>query len=112
MKEEDSNDGQNSDTFGISKGGCSKSTSSGMTSYLLSQKEKVLAIDMDGQGNLTNFLTSEYDICNVFEERTILEAIKNENARPYIIKIIENLDLKFQQMIFSQHYPVECMKKA
>jgi len=60
-------------TFGISKGGCSKSTSSGITSFLLSNDEKVLAIDMDGQGNLTSFLTGEYDICNVFEEKTILE---------------------------------------
>jgi chromosome partitioning protein len=42
-------------TFRISKGGCSKSTSSGITSYLLRKEEKVLAIDMDGQGNLTNF---------------------------------------------------------
>lgn len=80
-------------TFGISKGGCSKSTSSGITSYLLSEKEKVLVIDMDGQGNLTSFLTGEYDICNVFEERTILEAILNEDARPYIIKVKENLDM-------------------
>ncbi|WP_286133459.1 MULTISPECIES: ParA family protein [unclassified Bacillus (in: firmicutes)] len=80
-------------TFGISKGGCSKSTSSGITSYLLSQDEKVLAIDMDGQGNLTSFLTGEYDICSVFEEKSILEAILNEDARSYIIKIKENLDL-------------------
>jgi chromosome partitioning protein len=80
-------------TFGISKGGCSKSISSGITSYLLSQKERVLAIDMDGQGNLTSFLTSEYDICNVFENKTILEAILEADARPYIIKISKNLDL-------------------
>ncbi|KMY42714.1 hypothetical protein AC625_23940 [Peribacillus loiseleuriae] len=80
-------------TFGISKGGCSKSTSSGITSYLLSKEEKVLAIDMDGQGNLTSFLTGEYDICNAFEQRTILEAILNEDSRSYIIKIKENLDL-------------------
>ena len=80
-------------TFGISKGGCSKSTSSGITSYLLSKEDKVLAIDMDGQGNLTSFLTGEYDICNVFEEKTILEAILEEDARSYIIKIQENLDL-------------------
>jgi chromosome partitioning protein len=80
-------------TFGISKGGCSKSTSSGITSFLLSTDEKVLAIDMDGQGNLTSFLTGEYDICNVFEEKTILEAILEEDARSYIIKIKENLDL-------------------
>lgn len=80
-------------TFGISKGGCSKSTSSGITAFLLSNDEKVLAIDMDGQGNLTSFLTGEYDICNVFEERTILEAILEGDARSYIIKIKENLDL-------------------
>lgn len=80
-------------TFGISKGGCSKSTSSGITAYLLSKEEKVLAIDMDGQGNLTSFLTGEYDICNVFEDKTILEAIMEEDARSYIIKIQENLDL-------------------
>jgi chromosome partitioning protein len=80
-------------TFGISKGGSSKSTSSGITAYLLSKEVRVLAIDMDGQGNLTSFLTGEYDICNVFEERTVLEAIMNSDARPYIINIKENLDL-------------------
>jgi chromosome partitioning protein len=80
-------------TFGISKGGSSKSTSSGITAYLLSKEERVLAIDMDGQGNLTSFLTGEYDICNVFEERTVLEAIMKGDVRPYIIKIKENLDL-------------------
>jgi chromosome partitioning protein len=80
-------------TFGISKGGSSKSTSSGITAYLLSKEARVLAIDMDGQGNLTSFLTGEYDICNTFEERTVLEAIMNSDVRPYIIKIKENLDL-------------------
>jgi len=80
-------------TFGISKGGCSKSTSSGITAYLLSQEEKVLVIDMDGQGNLTSFLTGEYDICNTFEERTVLEAILDGDARPYIVGVKENLDL-------------------
>jgi chromosome partitioning protein len=80
-------------TFGISKGGCSKSISSGITAYLLSQEERVLAIDMDGQGNLTSFLTGEYDICNVFEEKTVLEAIVEGDVRPYIIKAKENIDL-------------------
>lgn len=80
-------------TFGISKGGSSKSTSSGITAYLLSKEARVLAIDMDGQGNLTSFLTGEYDICNIFEEHTVLEAIMNSDVRPYIIKIRENLDL-------------------
>jgi chromosome partitioning protein len=80
-------------TFGISKGGSSKSTSSGITAYLLSKEARVLAIDMDGQGNLTSFLTGEYDICNIFEERTVLEAIMNIDVRPYIINLGENLDL-------------------
>ena len=80
-------------TFGISKGGCGKSTSAGITSYLLSKEEKVLAIDMDGQGNLTSFLTGEYDITNVFEKRTILEGIIERDVRPYVIKVKENLDL-------------------
>ena len=80
-------------TFGISKGGCGKSTSAGITSYLLSKEEKVLAIDMDGQGNLTSFLTGEYDITNVFEKRTVLEGIIEGDVRPYVIKVKENLDL-------------------
>lgn len=80
-------------TFGISKGGASKTTSSGITAHLLSKEEKVLCIDMDGQGNLTSFLTGEYDICNVFDQKTVLEAIVEGDARPYIINIKENLDL-------------------
>ncbi len=48
---------------------------------------------MDGQGNLTSFLTGEYDICNVFENKTVLEVIKEENAKPYIVNLTENLDL-------------------
>ncbi|WP_367779643.1 ParA family protein [Jeotgalibacillus marinus] len=59
----------------------------------LSKEEKVLAIDMDGQGNLISLLTGEYDLCNAFEQRTILEAIIEKYARSYIIKIKDNLDL-------------------
>ncbi|MEM5595086.1 ParA family protein [Niallia circulans] len=44
-------------------------------------------------GNLTSFLTGEYDICNVFEEKTILEGIIEGDVRPYIVPIKENLDL-------------------
>ena len=80
-------------TFGISKGGCSKSTSSGITAFILSEKERVLAIDMDSQGNLTSFLTGEFDICNVFDGKTVLEAILNKDSRPYIFNVKENLDV-------------------
>ncbi|MBM7580823.1 ParA family protein [Jeotgalibacillus terrae] len=107
-------------TFGISKGGCSKSTSSGITSYLLSQEEKVLAIDMDGQGNLTSFLTGEYDICNVFEEKTVLEAILEGDARPYIIRIQDNLDLipsndflaTLPRQMYSKRLKLDALQKA
>ncbi len=80
-------------TFGISKGGCSKSTTSGITARLLSEEKRVLCIDMDGQGNLTSFLTGEYDICSVFENRTVLEAIIEGNAKPYILRLTDNLHL-------------------
>ncbi|CAG9622777.1 ParA family protein [Sutcliffiella rhizosphaerae] len=80
-------------TFGISKGGCSKSTSSGITAHILSKTDKVLAIDLDGQGNLTSFLTGEYDICNAFQNKTILEGIIEGDVRPYIINIKHNLSL-------------------
>ena len=43
-------------TFGIQKGGSSKTTTAGVTSYLLARDKKVLAVDMDSQGNLTEFL--------------------------------------------------------
>lgn len=81
-------------TFGISKGGCAKSTSAGITSFLLSQEnERVLAVDMDMQANLTSLLTGEFDVCNVFEEKTVLEAILEQNVEPYIINVRKNLDL-------------------
>lgn len=80
-------------TFGISKGGASKTTTAGITGYLLSQNHKVLLVDIDSQGNLTSFLSGEDDICNVFEEQTVLEAIKEEDVRPYILSISQNLDI-------------------
>lgn len=107
-------------TFGISKGGCSKSTSSGITAYLLSREEKVLAVDMDGQGNLTSLLTGEFDICNVFEEKTVLEAIVTGDARPYIINIKENLDLlpandflaTLTKKMFEENLRLDALEKA
>lgn len=80
-------------TFGISKGGCSKTTSAAITAHLLSQEAKVLCVDMDSQGNLTSFLTGENDICTVFDEKTVLEGIKNQDVTPYIVKVKENLDI-------------------
>jgi chromosome partitioning protein len=78
-------------SFGIQKGGVGKTTTTGITSYLLSKKYKVLAVDFDSQGNLTQFLTQQniYD----FTKKTVLEAIKEEDPRPYIHKINDKLHI-------------------
>ncbi|MGG3801242.1 ParA family protein [Metabacillus fastidiosus] len=78
-------------TFGISKGGCSKTTTAGIVAYLLSQSHKVLVVDMDSQGNISSLLTGVLDICNVFEEKTILEALLQKDVRPYIISVTDSL---------------------
>ena len=78
-------------SFGIQKGGSSKTTTSGVVSYLLSQDHKVLAVDMDSQGNLTEFL-SRRDVA-YFSGRTVLEAMKDSDPSDYIFKVTENLHL-------------------
>lgn len=60
---------------------------------MLSQEAKVLCIDMDSQGNLTSFLTGEEDVCNVFDKKTSLEAIKEGDVKPYIVNVTDNLHL-------------------
>ena len=80
--------------FGSSKGGCSKTTTSGIVSWMLSKRgKKVLAVDMDSQGNLTALLTGEFDVIGAFEEKTVLEAIIEGDAGPYIHPVNENLDV-------------------
>ncbi|TLS49291.1 ParA family protein [Paenibacillus antri] len=78
-------------TFGIQKGGSSKTTTSGVTAYLLSQNYKVLAIDLDSQGNLTELLTQQ-DIYD-FHGATIFEALKEKDAKPYVRRISDALHL-------------------
>lgn len=78
-------------SFGIQKGGSSKTTTSGIVSYLLSKEYKVLTIDMDSQGNLTEFLTRR-DVVD-FSGYTILEAMQEQNAKDYIYPITDNLHL-------------------
>ncbi|USK77720.1 ParA family protein [Peribacillus frigoritolerans] len=79
-------------TVGLQKGGVGKSTSSGILSYFLSREGyKVLAVDMDSQGNLTDLLTQqEYDY---FEEKTILEAYEDGSVEKYIYEVNENLHI-------------------
>ncbi|NMH67309.1 AAA family ATPase [Bacillus sp. RO3] len=79
-------------TFGIQKGGSSKTTTSGIVSYLLAKDGyKVLAVDMDSQGNLTDLLTQK-DL-SFFEGKTILEAFKENNPKKYIYEVSENIHL-------------------
>lgn len=78
-------------SFGIQKGGSSKTTTSGVVSYLLSKQYKVLAIDMDSQGNLTEFLGRK-DVAS-FSGQTILEAMQNEDVTDYIYEITDSLHL-------------------
>lgn len=78
-------------SFGIQKGGSSKTTTSGVVSYLLSQDYKVLAIDMDSQGNLTEFLGRK-DVAS-FSGQTILEAMQTGDVTNYIFEITESLHL-------------------
>lgn len=79
-------------TMGIQKGGCGKSTTTGILSYLLNQNGyKVLAIDMDSQGNLTELLSEKPS--NEFIEKSVLEAMQQGDVKEYIVSIGENLDL-------------------
>lgn len=61
-------------TFGIQKGGVGKTTTAALSSWLLSRKSRVLAVDMDSQGNLTQVLSLRPP--ESFAGRTVLEAMK------------------------------------
>jgi len=78
-------------SFGIQKGGVGKSTTAGITAFLLSKDYKVLAVDFDSQGNLTQLLTQRniYD----FSSKTVLEACKEKNPEPYIIELTDSLHM-------------------
>lgn len=78
-------------SFGIQKGGCGKTTTTGIVAYLLARDYRVLAVDFDSQGNLTQFLTQRniYD----FTKRTVLEACKERDARPYIVPVTDTLHI-------------------
>lgn len=78
-------------TFGIQKGGCGKTLTCGTTAYLLSKEYKVLVIDFDSQGNVTELLTQRdvYD----FHNQTVFEAIQSKEPKKYIHKVSDNLDI-------------------
>lgn len=78
-------------SFGIQKGGAGKTTTTCTTSYILSREYRVLAVDMDSQGNTTSILTQR-DIYQ-FEDHTVLNAMLEGNPRPYIVPVSPTLDV-------------------
>ena len=78
-------------TYSLQKGGVGKTTCCGLSAYLLSEMGyKVLAIDMDSQGNLTQ-LVSGYDDLEPFYQETIKEALELGDVNPFIRVASDNL---------------------
>ena len=78
--------------FAIQKGGVGKTTSTVATAEILAAAGyKVLVVDADSQGNATRMLTGKSIYDNT--GHTLMEAIQEGNAEPYILPISSNLDL-------------------
>jgi chromosome partitioning protein len=79
-------------TFGIQKGGAAKTTTTGITAYLLNREGyRVLCVDLDSQGNLTELMTLT-DV-QEFRGQTVLEALQELDPKPYIIALNDKLHL-------------------
>lgn len=96
--------------FATNKGGVGKSTSTAICAEILAAAGyRVLAVDLDSQGNLTRILTgqSKYE----FRGRTIMEAVQEGDVEPYIqpvqkIATSGNLDFipaEDRLAVFSRH---------
>ena len=96
-------------TFGVEKGGAAKTTTCGVVAHILSQKKKVLVVDIDSQGNLTELLTG-MDSAE-FAGRSILAALQENNADKYTVVLNDKLHLiagqtelaKFPRWLYEQY---------
>ncbi|GGE28198.1 cobyric acid synthase [Marinithermofilum abyssi] len=84
-------------TIGLQKGGISKTTSTAVTAFLFSlMGYRTLMVDMDTQGNLTEMFLQE-DLGELYDDDqvdgTIREALEQQNPKPYLLRIQDNLDL-------------------
>ena len=78
--------------FATNKGGTGKTSSTAMCAWILAAAGyKVLAVDLDSQGNLTRMLTG--DSIYKHSGKTIMEAIEAGDAEPYIYNASLSLDL-------------------
>lgn len=78
--------------FALQKGGVGKTTSTIATAEILAATgDRVLVVDFDSQGNATKMLTGQS--IYKYTGRTVMEAIKERNAAPYIVNIKPGLDL-------------------
>lgn len=78
-------------TYSLQKGGVGKTTTCGLSAFLISEMGyKVLAIDMDSQGNLTQ-LVSGFDDLEPFYQETIKEALECGDVNPFIKVASDNL---------------------
>jgi len=78
-------------TMGIQKGGTGKSTTTGILAHLMSSNFKVLAVDMDSQGNLTELLSEQ--VSNNFVGKSVLEAMQYQDIESSLFKVNNTIDL-------------------
>lgn len=79
-------------TFALQKGGVGKTTSTVATAEILAAAGyRVLVVDFDSQGNATKMLTG--NSIYQYTGHTVMEAIQQGAADPFIITVKEGLDL-------------------
>lgn len=72
------------------KGGVAKTTTAiNLMAYFALKGYKVLGVDLDPQGNMTDSFGVDMEKM----EFTAYEALKNKDATPYIIKLKDNMDI-------------------